>query len=213
MKLYYKAGACSLAIRIAINEMNVPCEFESVDLATKKTETGVDFLTISAKGSVPALQLDNGQVLTEGSVIQQYLADTHEAYQLLPAVGEINRYRVLEWLNFVGSDLHKGCSPLFNGNIPDDVKENVFKPNLKKAVSFVEKHLNQHKFLTGETVCIADFYLFTVLRWLSHFKMPLSEWPSVEQFFDRLHERKSVQKSLKEEGLLENAAVGACSVK
>lgn len=214
MKLYYSKGACSLAIRILIHELGIKSEFESVNLGTKQTETGKDFLSITSKGSVPALLIDDSvTVLTEGVVIQQYLADTHNGQAFLPPVGDFNRYRVLEWMNFVATDLHKNCSPLFNSKIPADLKESIFKPNLKRSVDFLEKHLATNKYLNGDSVCIADFYCFVVLRWLSHFNMPLSKFPSIEQYFDRLNERKAFQAALKEEGLIESPMAGACVVK
>lgn len=214
MKLYYSKGACSLAIRIALHEMNIPCTFESVDLATKKTETGLDFLTINSKGSVPVLQLDSGERLTEGAVIQQYLADTHSAYHLLPRWGGFERYRVLEWLNFVASDVHKGFSPLFNSKVPEDVKENVFKPNLKRLLNFVAKHLEKNMYLNGDALSIADFYLFAVLGWLPYFNISLSEWLPLERYVGGLCKRKAVQQALEEEGLLMSDSNGsACSVK
>lgn len=215
MKLYYSKGACSLAIRILMHELGIKGEFESVNLGTKQTETGKDFISITSKGSVPALLLDdNSTVLTEGVAIQQYLADTHKGHAFLPPVGDFGRYRVLEWMNFVATDLHKNCSPLFNSKIPDDLKESIFKPNLKRSVDFVEKHLSTNKYLHGDAVSIADFYCFVVLRWLVKFNMPLSKFPSIEQYFDRLQERKAFQAALKEEGLLESPdAGGACSIK
>src|SRR5690349_19217638 len=122
MKLYYSKGACSLAVRIIINEIGLQSEYEAVDLKTKKTATGQDFLKINPKGSVPVIQTDEKQILTENAVIQQYLADTNKATQLLPALGNFERYRVLEWLNFISTELHKGFSPLFNPNVPNELK-------------------------------------------------------------------------------------------
>src|SRR5688572_12009519 len=113
MKLYYSKGACSLAVRIILHEIGAACEFEAVDLATKKTETGMDFLKINPKGAVPTLILDDKAILTENAVIQQYLAEKYHATQLLPPLGDMKRYRVLEWLNFISTDLHKSCGPLF----------------------------------------------------------------------------------------------------
>lgn len=213
MKLFYAKATCSLAIRIAIHEMNLPCEFVAVSLADKKTETGVDYMTINPKGSVPALLVNQDTLITEGTVIQQYLADTHHAYALLPKIGELSRYRVLEWLNFVATDLHKSCSPIFNPNVPQALKDTVFKDALKRPLNYLESHLKNNRYLTGEAVCLADFYAYVVLSWMPKLGLPLTEWPSVEWYFYRMHERKAVQLALKEEGLLENAEGGACSVR
>lgn len=123
MKLYYSKGSCSLAIRILINELNLKVDFVAVNLKNKQTEQGQDFFKINIKGAVPSLQLEDGSILTENLVIQQYLADTHNGSALLPKVGEMQRYRVLEWSNFVTTELHKGCGPFFNPDMPADVKE------------------------------------------------------------------------------------------
>jgi glutathione S-transferase len=215
MKLYYSKGSCSLAIRIAIHELGLSCEFESVDLKAKKTEKGHDFWAINSKGSVPTLQINSDTVLTEGAVILQYLADIHPETPLLPKVGELSRYRVLEWLNFIATDLHKGCSPFFNPNMPEEIKEKIFKPSLKKSLKFLAQHLDKKHFLNDETFSIADCYLFVILSWMPHIGVDISEWPAIEQYVDHLKERKAFQQALKEEGLLENNANngGACSIK
>ena len=127
MKLYYSPGACSLAVRILINEMGLDAEYESVDLKTKKTATGQDFKKINPKSVVPTLELDNKEILTENAVIQQYLADMNHATELLPAVNDFKRHRVLEWQTYVATELHKGMSPLFHAKYPDEIKENVIK--------------------------------------------------------------------------------------
>ncbi len=205
MKLYYSKGACSLAIRIAIHELGLSCEFESVDLKAKKTEKGDDFFEINTKGSVPALKVNTDTLLTEGAVILQYLADTHVEPRLLPKVGELERYRVLEWLNFTATDLHKGCTPFFNPKMPEDIKENIFKPNLKKSLTTLEKHFAHNTYL-AKAFSIADCYTFVVLSWMSHIGINLSDFSSVEQYFQRLSERKAFQHALKEEGLLDSEA-------
>ena len=201
MKLYYTKGTCSLAVRIVIHEMKLTCEFESVDLHTKKTETGKDFLKINPKGSVPALVLDDGTLLTENAVIQQYLADTHQARELLPLTGDLSRYRVLEWLNFIGTELHKGLGPLFNPQIPDPLKEEIFKPKLNKSFDFVNHHLEGSGYLTGKSYTLADSYLFVTLRWLEGFNIPLVKWSHLAAYFERIKEREAVFQALREEGL------------
>lgn len=200
MKLYFSKGACSLGVRITLHEIGLTCEFESVDLKTKKTEKGTDFLTINPKGAVPVLVLDNQEILTENTVIQQYLAEENKAVALLPPIGQFKRYRVLEWLSFVSSDLHKSCSMLFNPKIPDEVKEEILKPILKQKLNFVNNHLNNHSYLLDD-YCIADSYLFVILSWLGKFKIDIASLPNLSRYFSSLKTRPSIQKALKEESL------------
>lgn len=134
MKLYYTSSVCSLAVRIIIHELEIPCDYEPVNLKTKKTEKGEDFLKINPKGAVPVLQLKDGEILTENAVILQYLADKYNAVNLLPPVGDMKRYRTLEWLNFVSTDLHRYCTPLFWSKFSDDIKENLFTPILNNQL-------------------------------------------------------------------------------
>lgn len=201
MKLYYKRGACSLTVRILAHELNIPCDYESVDLQTKMTEKGTDYLTINPKGSVPALILENKEVLTENPVILQYLADTYQATQLLPAVGDMNRYRVLEGLNFCCTDMHGGCGPFFNPKIPNELKQEVFLPNLKRKMVIVEKQLTSHAYLTSDEFTLADIYLFVVLTWFPRIGIELAEWPHVVNYMATLKNRKSIQQAMQEEGL------------
>lgn len=201
MKLYYSKGACSLAVRIVINEIGAPCEFESVDLHSKKTETGQDFLKINPKGEVPTLALDNGEILTENAVIQQYLADKYKATQVLPPLDNFQRYRVLEWLNFVSTDLHKGFGPLFNPDLPEDIKEKFVKPVLKKKLQWVDQHLSKNKYLLGDQFTLADGYLFVMLLWVLHFKMDLDKYINLSRYFSELKKRKSITQSLEQEKL------------
>jgi len=201
MKLYYAQGTCSLAIRILIHEIGIQCEYEAVNLKTKQTETDMDFFKINPKGSVPVLQLDNKEILTENAVIHQYLADKNNATQLLPALGDFNRYHVLEWLNFISTDIHKGFGPFFNPNIPDAIKENIFKPILKNKLALIDTHLKTHKFLIGEHVTLPDGYLYVTLRWANAIKMEIEGWPNLARYFNDMQHRKAVQEALKEEGL------------
>lgn len=201
MKLYYFKGACSLGVRILIHELNISMEFEAIDPKTKQTETGADYLKINAKGAVPALLLDNKDVLTENAVIQQYLADTHHATHLLPPIGDVRRYHVLEWLNFIGTDLHKTCAPLFNPKLPQTIKDEFFKPLLENKLHFVNQHLHQNKYICDSEFTIADCYLFVILLWLPNFKMEITEWPHLARYFDDMQKRPAVILSLKEEGL------------
>ncbi len=199
MKLYYAKGACSLAVRIIIHEIGLKCEFVAVNLGTKQTEHGDDFLKINPKGSVPVLVTDNNEVLTENAVIQQFLADKHHAVHLLPPPGDFRRYRVLEWLNFISSDLHKGCSPLFTSTLPQEVKEKIFIPSIKNKLKLVEEHLNQKKYLMGNDFTLPDSYLFVILSWMPHLKVDISDCKNLNRYFEELKKRDSVQLSLKEE--------------
>lgn len=201
MKLYYSKGACSLAVRIILNEINIPFEQESVDLKTKKTETGADYYLINPKGAVPALKLKNQDVLTENAVIQQYLADEYKATTLLPPLSDPKRYHVLEWLNYVSTELHKGFGPLFNNQVPQQIKDDIFIPILKNKFNFIEKHLTQNKFLMAEQFTLPDAYLFVMLFWLHHFKIDLTGLPRLARYYADLKNRQAIQKSLKEERL------------
>lgn len=201
MKLYYSKGACSLTVRIIIHEIGLKCDFEAVNLQTKVTETGNNFLEINPKGSVPALITNDKKILTENSVIQQYLADTYNATELLPKIGDFKRYQVLEWLNFVSTELHKGFGPLFRPNYPTEAKEQFVIPLLKQKLMVVEKHLAQQKFLMGDHFTVPDAYLFIILRWLPGAKLDINEYPSLARYFSELTQRKSVHQALQEEGL------------
>lgn len=201
MKLFYARGACSLATRIVINELGLTCEYESVDLASKKSETGKDYTSINPKSAVPALLLNNGEILTENAVIMQYLADTSNATQLLPRVGDFNRYRVLEWLNFVTTELHKGFGLLFNPQLPQEIKNNIIIPKLKSKFDYVNGHLDQSKYLFNDHFTLPDAYLFVIVTWMHHFKLDVKNWPQLASYFTELSKRKSIQQSLTEEGL------------
>lgn len=204
MKLYYSKAACSLVVRIIINEIGVPCTYESVDLKTKKTETGADFLTINPKGSVPTIVTDSNKILTENAVILQFLADSNNATNLLPPVNDFDRYRVLEWLNFTATELHKGFSPLFNPEIPKEVKEHIFIKNLIKKFTFLNQHLQHNKYLMGDNFTLPDAYVYVILRWATAFKIDFSNFSNLShlmRYFEELQARKSIQKSIEEEGL------------
>lgn len=201
MKLYYSRGACSLAVRIILHEIGLSSQYEAVDLATKKTEDGQDFLKINSKGSVPTLVVNGGEILTEGAAILQYLADTHHKTQLLPAPTDFKRYRVLEWLNFIASDLHKSFGPLFNPKMPQDIRDDFYIPLLTKRFTLTDKHLHHNHFLIGDQFTLADAYLFVMLRWAYYFKFDFDAWPHLARYFAELKQRKSIEKAMQEEGL------------
>jgi glutathione S-transferase len=186
MKLYYSKGAASLAVRIMIHEMNLACTFEAVDLKTKVTERGDNFFNITPRGYVPALKIDHKTVLTETAVILQYLADQHQVHTLLPELDNINRYHALEWTNFIGTELHKNCAVLLNPNIVETTKDILFESGLKLKLNMVNDHLSNHQYLVQDQFTIADTYL-------------LSPWPHIANYFLKLKNRPSIQKTFREE--------------
>jgi len=200
LKLYIKSGACSLSPHIALAESGLAFSVEQVDLATKKTASGSDYRAINPKGSVPALVLDDGTLLTEGAVIVQYIADQAPQSGLAPAVGSFERYRLQEWLNFIATELHKGFGPLFNAKIPDEVKA-LAKATLALRFAVVAEALKERDYLLGN-FSVADGYLFTVLNWAGFVGFDLSPWPVLAAFQVRVAARPAVQATLKAEGLI-----------
>lgn len=200
MKLYYSPGACSLSPHIVAREAGLNLELEHVDNRAKKTKSGTDFWSINPKGQVPVLEMEGGQRLTEGPAIVQYLADQKPAAGLVPAAGTMDRYRVQEWLNFVGSELHKTYGPMFRPTTPEEYKK-ISKENLAKRFDWVEKELAGKQYLVGDKFSVADAYLFTVLRWAPHVEIDLGRWPNVKAYVDRVAARPKVQEALKAEGL------------
>ncbi len=194
MKLYFAPGACSLSPHIALQESGLAFEIEKVDLKAKTTKSGQDYRGINPKGSVPALQLDNGEVLTEGPAIVQYVADRKPEAKLAPPTGTLERYRLQEWLNYISSELHKSFSPLFKPDTPDDYKKTIvagFPPKL----DFIAEALKGKSYLTGETFTVADGYLFTILGWTGFAGIDLGKWPAIKAFVDRVAARPAVQKA------------------
>ncbi|WP_137388330.1 glutathione transferase GstA [Rhodoligotrophos defluvii] len=198
--LYYKAGACSLAPHIVACEAGIPLDLVSVDLATKKTETGDDYLAVNPKGYVPALELDNGQVLTEVAVVVQYLADRKPEASLIPPAGSLDRYRVQEWLAFTGAELHKNYFPLFVANAPEAAKE-LARSVLAQRLKVVDQALARNPFLTGDTFTVADAYAWVVLSWSRRAGVDLSAYPGILRFLEDVRARPAVQRARSEEGL------------
>ena len=203
MKLYYSPGACSLSPHIILNEGGFSFDKERVDLASKKTETGADYVAINPDGYVPALLLDDGQVLTEGPAIIQYLADRVPEKKLAPPLGTLERYRLMQWLNFISTELHKGFSPLFNPQAPEEWKA-VAAAQLGRRLSTVSRQLEGKDWLLGEGFSVADAYLFTVLGWGRHVGIELEQWPVLQAYQGRVSMRSAVQSALKAEGLLQD---------
>ncbi|MDR5853869.1 glutathione transferase GstA [Caballeronia sp. LZ062] len=201
MKLFYKAGACSLASHIVLEESGLPYEIEAVDLKTKVTASGADFMAINAKGYVPALQLDNGDVLTEGPAIMQYIADQVPAKHLAPLADAMSRYRLQGWLTFIGTELHKNFSPFFNPAATSEWKA-AAKANLERRLAYVAKHIDDKQYLLGDEYGIGDAYLFTVLSWASFIDLDLNKWPALTAYQARVGARPAVQAAMKAEGLI-----------
>ncbi|HEU4618224.1 MAG TPA: glutathione transferase GstA [Gammaproteobacteria bacterium] len=200
MKLYYAPGACSLAPHIVANEAGIRVDLEKVDLKTKKTESGKDFLAINPKGYVPALELDDGQVLTEGPAVDQYLADREPSSGLAPPNGTLERYRLQEWLGFINSEIHKTFGMLFGSALPDAVRQERIE-TLKKRFAVADRLLAGKSYVLGDRFTAADAYLFVMLRWADHMKIDLSGMSQLKAIQGRIAARPAVQNALKEEGL------------
>lgn len=201
MKLYYSRGACSLSPHIALREAGLAPELVKVDLRTKKTAAGDDFLAINPDGYVPVLMLDDGSVLTEGPAIVQYIADRVPERKLAPVNGSMERYRLQSVLNFIGTELHKTFSPLFNPKAGDAAKQ-AAHDLLARRLGHVEAMLAKGPYVMGEQFSVADCYLFTVLSWARPLKMDLSPWPHIGDYLRRVTARPAVQEALRAEGLL-----------
>jgi glutathione S-transferase len=201
VKLFYSPGACSLSPHIVLRELGIAFELERVDTKKGKTASGLDFSTINPKGYVPALQLDGGEVLTEGPAIVQYLADRKPESGLAPAAGTLDRYRLQEWLNYVTSELHKSLGALFNPATPAEWKD-LTKQALSRKFEFVSRQLEGREFLLGPRFTVADSYLFVVSGWTKHVGIDLRPWPGLLEYQKRIRGRPSVQAALKAEGLV-----------
>jgi glutathione S-transferase len=199
MKLFYFPGSCALAPHIVAREANLDITIEKVDTKEMRTEAGVDYRTINAKGYVPVLQLDDGQFLTEAAVIVQYLADRKPESKLVPAWGTLERYRQQEWLNYVATELHKLYYPLFKNGAAET--QELARTQLAERLDYLSKQLDGKDYLMG-TFTAADAYLYTVLRWTRVVKFDTSKWPVIEAYMKRVRERPGVQTALRAEGLL-----------
>ena len=200
-KLYYSPGACSLSPHIALREAGLPFDLVLASTKTHQLADGTDFYTINPKGSVPVLELADGQRLTEGPAIVQYIADQAPASQLAPAAGTMARYRLMEWLNFITSELHKGFSPLFNPAMPEEAK-GLARAKLAERLTWVDTQLEGKSFLLGDTFTVADGYLFTVANWGQYVGVDIAPMKTLSAFMGRVAARPAVQAALKAEGLL-----------
>lgn len=202
MKLYYSPAACSLAPHIALIETGAAYTTEKVDVRAKKTETGADFWAINPKGYVPTLVLDDGEVLTEGVVMQQYIADLKPEAKLAPARGTKERRKLEELLVFLSTEVHKNFSPLFSPATPEDFKTQT-KEKIAQRFDYLERQLSDGRaFLTGDQFTIADAYLFTLSNWTKFTGIDLARWPNLTAFAGRVAQRPSVQQAMKAEGLM-----------
>ena len=195
MKLYFSPGACSLAPQICLRESGAPFALERVDLKTHQTATGADYYCINPKGAVPLLETDGGWRLTEGPVICQYIADTTKSVELMPAAGTDERYRVMEWQNYITSELHKSYSVLFNPAY-DAAARTIMRTALRKKYEWVDQQLGKGPFLTGSAFTAADAYLFTVTRWAKGVQVDLSGLARVAAFMEAVKTRPAVGAAL-----------------
>jgi glutathione S-transferase len=201
MKLYYSPGACSQAPHILLHEIGLDHDAAKVDLRAKTLAGGRSYLDINPKGAVPALELDNGEVLTENAVILQYLGDRAGSSELLPPAGELRRYRALEWVNFIATELHKSFAPLFKPDAGEETRR-FYRQQIAQRLDYVERRLGSGPFLSGDTLTIADPYLFVITGWTDKM-IGLGNWPNLTAFRERMLERPSVRHVLRFEGLLQ----------
>lgn len=194
MKLYFSPGTCSLASLIAIRELNLPVSFMKVDLATKKFGNDEDYLVINKKGYVPALEFDDGTLITENAAILQFLADQKPEAGLAPPVDSHERYKLQEWLGFVGSEIHKSFAPLFDSRTPEAVRQQL-QEKLQERFGYVAEQLAQRDFLLGDQFTVADAYLFTTMTWADQFAIDLSQWPTLSAYQARIAALASVQEA------------------
>ncbi|MGB7120983.1 MAG: glutathione transferase GstA, partial [Bradyrhizobium sp.] len=201
MKLYYSPGACSLSPHIALSEAGLPYELVKVDLRAKKLENGDDFWKVNPKGQVPALALDNGELVTEGPVIVQMIADKVPAKNLAPTRDSAERYKLLEWLTYINGELHKNIGPLFNPMLADEAKA-IFKDRAMGKFKYVDSQLAGRDYLMGKQFTVADGYLYVMLRWADGMKFDLSGLNNLLAYKDRIAARPKVQEALVKEGLM-----------
>src|SRR3979411_3002292 len=204
MKLYYSPGACSLSPHIALLEAGLPYELVKVDIRAKKLENGEDYLKLNPKGQVPALGLDSGEIVTEGPVIVQMIADKVAAKNLAPARDSAERYKLLEWLNFITTELHKNFGPIFSPVLADDAKA-FFKDRVMGKFKYIDVQLAGHDYLMGKQFTVADGYLFTMLSWADRMKFDLSDMSNLMAYKARVAARPMVQQALTKEGLMKAA--------
>ena len=198
MKLYYSPGACSLSPHIALREAGIPFDLVFVSTRTHKLANGSDYYTINPKGCVPLLELDSGERLTEGPAIVQWIADQVPDRKLAPPSGTMARYRLIEWLNFISTEIHKQFSPLFNPALPEDARP-LFRDKLVERFQYVDAELAEKRYLMGSDFTVADAYLFVVVRWASAVRLEMSGFRNLARFVERVTERPAVRQALEAE--------------
>jgi glutathione S-transferase len=199
MKLYFFPGACSLASNIALRDAGLEFELVKVDRHTRKAGDGLDFNEVNPKGYVPALRLDDGQVLTENVCVLQYIADRNPAAKLAPAAGTMERYRLMEWLSFINSEVHKSFGPLFHKDAPEGAKQYA-RTNLSGRLELAQRLLGSKTFVMAEQYTVADPYLYTVLSWGAYVDLDIGRWPQLKRYVERIGERPHVLEARKAEG-------------
>lgn len=203
MKLYYSPGACSLSPHIVLREAELPFTLEKVNLDKKTMASGGDYFQVNPHGYVPALELDDGEILTEGPAIIQFLADQVPAKDLAPPAGTRERVRLQEWLNFISTELHKGFGLLFVANLPEEAKT-IVKERLAKRLDVTAAKLVGKSFVMGESFTVADAYLFVVLSWGAYVGVDVARWPALKAFSERIGARPAVRAALVAEGLIKS---------
>ncbi len=201
MKLYYATGSCGLAPQIALREAGQTFDLVKVDFKTKTTIEG-NYFEVTPKGFVPALKLDDGEVITEGAVVLQWIADHNPGRGLLPAHGSAERYRALEWLNYIATDMHKGYANLFYPHLDDASKLRFIEGNLAIRFAYLDDHLSRNDYLLESGFSVADAYLFNILTWSHRVNVDLSAYPAIRRFMARMGERPTVRASLEAEGVM-----------
>jgi glutathione S-transferase len=202
MKLYYAPGSCSLASHIALYETGLPFEIDKINVPTKTTASGEDFMKINPKSYVPAIRLNDGSILTEGAAVLQYIADQNPASGLAPKAGTLERYRLQEWLTFISTEIHKSFSPLFNKDAAAAVKDYA-RDLLNKRLPYVEAQLANKPYLMGNSFTVADAYLFVVVSWSNRVGFDIGQFPNIKEYMARIVARPSVQAAMKAEGLIQ----------
>ena len=201
MKLFYAPGACSLSPHIVALEAGLDIELYKVDLKTHETENGADYTRFNPKGYVPTLQLEGGEILTEGPAIVLFMAEQKPDAGLAPEIGSLDRYRTYEWLNFISAELHKAFAPLFMD--ASDAEKEAAKERIGKRFDYIESQLDSD-YLLGDRFSVADAYLFTIANWLEYHQIDTSSWPKLQAFQKRVAARPAVQRALREEGVVED---------
>lgn len=200
MKLYYSPGACPLTIHVLLNDLGIDYQLVRVDLKSHKTEDGRDYYEINPKGYVPTLELESGERITELPAVAQYLSESQQNYHLFPQQG-LPKIRVIEWLAFIGSEVHKSFAPLFNPASSEEAKK-AAQDKINNRFGYIDQVLQQQAYVTGDILSIADIYLFVILTWANNMKLDLSQFPNLQIHQQKVGEYPAVQKSLKEEGLM-----------